>query len=113
MEKRVREEKKKERNGGELSAGHRGSVSPADIVSMLLTSKASDYEESEGLQTMAGEENNIKVSRAFELRSSQNSCSDCMLHRIRCPFFFFLPPRKPHSVTSCPDLAPSVAPLYS
>lgn len=45
----------------------RGSVSPADIVSMLLTSKGSDYEESEGLQTMGGEENNIKVSRAFEL----------------------------------------------
>lgn len=44
----------------------RGSVSPADIVSMLLTSKGSDYEESEGLQTMGGEENNIKVSRAFE-----------------------------------------------
>ena len=43
-----------------------GSVSPADIVSMLLTSKGSDYEESEGLQTMGGEENNIKVSRAFE-----------------------------------------------
>lgn len=43
-----------------------GSVSPADIVSMLLTSKASDYEESEGLQTMGGEENNIKVSRAFQ-----------------------------------------------
>lgn len=44
-----------------------GSVSPADIVSMLLTSKDSDYEESEGLQTMGQEENNIKVSRAFEL----------------------------------------------
>lgn len=44
-----------------------GSVSPADIVSMLLTSKDSDYEESEGLQTMGGEENNIKVSRTFEL----------------------------------------------
>lgn len=44
-----------------------GSVLPADIVSMLLTSKGWDYEESEGLQTMGGEENNIKVSRAFEL----------------------------------------------
>lgn len=61
------ETKKPERNVGELSVGHRGSVSPADIVSMLLTSKGSDYEESEGLQTMGGEENNIKVSRAFEL----------------------------------------------
>lgn len=43
-----------------------GSVSPADIVSTPLTSKAWDYEESEGLQTMGGEENNIKVSRTFE-----------------------------------------------
>lgn len=43
-----------------------GSVSPADIVSTLLTSKGWDYEESEGLQTMGGEENNIKVSRTFE-----------------------------------------------
>lgn len=42
------------------------SVSPADIVSMLLTSKDSDYEEIEGLQTMGGEENNIKVSRTYE-----------------------------------------------
>ena len=66
-EKRERDKKKPERNGGELSVGHRGSVSPADIVSMLLTSKGSDYEESERLQTMGGEENNIKVSRAFEL----------------------------------------------
>eukprot|EP00064_Thunnus_orientalis_P011134 superscaffoldBa00001579_g11164 len=41
-----------------------GSVSPADIVSMLLTSKGSDYEESEGLQTMGGEENNIKLTAA-------------------------------------------------
>lgn len=68
--RRTREERgreRKQRNGGELSVGHRGSVSPADIVSMLLTSKGSDYEESEGLQTMGGEENNIKVSRAFEL----------------------------------------------
>lgn len=44
-----------------------GSVSPADIVSTLFTSKGLDYEESEGLQTMGREENNIKVSRAFEL----------------------------------------------
>lgn len=43
-----------------------GSVSPADIVSTPLTSKAWDYEGSEGLQTMGGEENNIKVSRTFE-----------------------------------------------
>lgn len=43
-----------------------GSVSPADIVSTPLTSKGWDYEESEGLQTMGGEENNIKVSRTFE-----------------------------------------------
>lgn len=43
-----------------------GSASPADIVSMLLTSKGSDYEESEGLQTIGVEENNIKVSRTFE-----------------------------------------------
>lgn len=43
-----------------------GSVSPADIVSMLLTSKGLDYEESKGLQTMGEEENNIKVSRTFE-----------------------------------------------
>lgn len=43
-----------------------GSASPADIVSTPLTSKAWDYEESEGLQTMGGEENNIKVSRTFE-----------------------------------------------
>lgn len=42
-------------------------VSPADIVSALLTSKDSDYEESEGLQTMGEEENNIKVSRTSEL----------------------------------------------
>lgn len=43
-----------------------GSVSPADIVSTPLTSKGWDYEGSEGLQTMGGEENNIKVSRTFE-----------------------------------------------
>lgn len=43
-----------------------GSVSPAHIVSMLLTSKGLDYEESKGLQTMGEEENNIKVSRTFE-----------------------------------------------
>lgn len=41
-------------------------MSPADIVSTPLTSKGWDYEESEGLQTMGGEENNIKVSRTFE-----------------------------------------------
>lgn len=42
-------------------------MSPADIVSMPLTSKGRDYEASEGLQTMGGEENNIKVSCTFEL----------------------------------------------
>lgn len=51
-----------------VSGPSEGSASPADIVSMLLTSKDWDYDESEGLQTMGGEENNIKVSRAFELR---------------------------------------------
>lgn len=65
-EERAGEKKKKEMvEGCQWAIG--GSVSPADIVSTLLTSKGSDYEESEGLQTMGGEENNIKVSRAFEL----------------------------------------------
>lgn len=65
-EERAGEKKKKEMvESCQWAIG--GSVSPADIVSMLLTSKGSDYEESEGLQTMGGEENNIKVSRAFEL----------------------------------------------
>lgn len=66
MEEGGRERKKKEMAAScQWAIG--GSVSPADIVSMLLTSKGPDYEESEGLQTMGGEENNIKVSRAFEL----------------------------------------------
>lgn len=64
-EERAGEKKKKEMESCQWAIG--GSVSPADIVSTLLTSKGSDYEESEGLQTMGGEENNIKVSRAFEL----------------------------------------------
>lgn len=65
-EERAGEKKKKEMEEScQWAIG--GSVSPADIVSTLLTSKGSDYEESEGLQTMGGEENNIKVSRAFEL----------------------------------------------
>lgn len=65
-EERAGEKKKKEMEEScQWAIG--GSVSPADIVSTLLTSKDSDYEESEGLQTMGGEENNIKVSRAFEL----------------------------------------------
>lgn len=61
---REREKRKKLVESCQWAIG--GSVSPADIVSMLLTSKGSDYEESEGLQTMGGEENNIKVSRTFE-----------------------------------------------
>lgn len=66
-EERGREGKKRKKEMAESCQwAIRGSVSPADIVSMLLTSKGSDYEESKGLQTMGGEENNIKVSRTFE-----------------------------------------------
>lgn len=64
---RGREEKRRKETVESCQWAIGGSVSPADIVSMLLTSKDSDYEESEGLQTMGGEKNNIKVSRAFEL----------------------------------------------
>lgn len=51
---------------GAASGPWKGARRPADIVSTPLTSKARDYGESEGLQTMGGEENNIKVSRTFE-----------------------------------------------
>lgn len=62
------EKEGKRRQGwrGAVSGLWKGSVSPADIVSTPLTSKGWDYGESEGLQTMGGEENNIKVSRTFE-----------------------------------------------
>lgn len=65
---RTQEEKRREQT--EMAQSRQraaeGSASPADIVSTPLTSKAWDYDESKGLQTIGGEENNIKVSRTFE-----------------------------------------------
>lgn len=66
-----------------------GSVSPADIVSMPLTSKGPGlWGESGGLQTMGGEENNIKVSRTFEsgIIPKQLFCMHAALDQISLSF---------------------------